>query len=246
MKRALLVLLLLNVVFFGYARIAGESGPAPGAAEPAAPVARLALLSELSTPAGPRCLSVGPFAEHAVAEQAGGWLRRMHHFSRERSAEVDGPATYWVVVTTPTLQQAARIQMRLKAAGVNDIEVTPPGTNQTEAMVSLGLYSDRERADRRQSDLRRFGVNPTIVEQQHKLTQWWLDVALRPGDPPLDAGALAKGVSGAAGVSAAPCPTPGAPAGPAGGGPAAPATPKVAPDRSSPGPPPAKLPGAPA
>jgi hypothetical protein len=249
-KRALLVLLLLNVAFFGYARFASESGPAPGAAEPAQPVPRLALLSELKVPPGPSCLSVGPFGEHAAAAQAGAWLRNAHHLARERSAEVDGPATYWVAVTTKTLQQAARISMRLKAAGVNDIEVTPPGTNQTEATVSLGLYSDRERANRRVSDLRGFGVNPAIVEQRHKVTQWWLDVPMRAGDPPLDVTTLAKAVAGAAGTSAAACPTPGGPPVPPAAAPAAPAgppaAPKGAPDPSSPGPAPAKLPGAPA
>ena len=129
-------------------------------------------------------------AEHALAEQVGTWLRNAHHVSRERSAEAAGPATFWVTLTTKTLQQAARISMRLKAAGVADVEVTPPGANQTDATVSFGAYSDRERADRRVTELRRLAVAAVVVEQQHKLTQWWLDIPQRPGDPPLDAGAL--------------------------------------------------------
>jgi hypothetical protein len=250
----LLALLLVNLAYFGYARFVAEPGPAPGTAEPGPPVPRLALVSELKAPAGPSCLSVGPFAEHGVAEQAGTWLRNGHHLSHERSAEVDGPPTYWVALTTKTLQQAARISMRLKAAGISDIDVTPPASNQTEATVSLGLYSERERAERRVSDLRRFGVDPAIVEQQHKVTQWWLDVTLRPGDPPFNAAALIQAVSGAAGVATQPCAGAGqapketpatAPAPPAGTAPPAPA-PKATPEPSSPGPAPAKLPGAPA
>jgi hypothetical protein len=239
MRRVLLALLFLNIAFFGYAHFAAEQGAAPGAAEPSPPIPRLALLSELKAPPGPSCLSVGPFAEHAIAEQAGSWLRGAHHVSRERSVEVDGPATYWVSLTTKTLQQAAAISMRLKAAGVSDVEITPPGANQTEATVSLGVYSERERAEHRVTDLRRLGVNPSILQQQHKLTQWWLDVPQRAGDLPLDPGALHKALPAAAGAAIAPCPV--LPP-PAGGQPAAP----TAPEPSSPGPAPAKLPAAPA
>jgi hypothetical protein len=253
----LLVLVLANLAYLGYERLVAESGPPAGAAETGAPVPRLALVSELKAPAGPSCLSVGPFAEHAAAEQAGVWLRNGHHPSRERSAEADGPATYWVALTTKTLQQAARISMRLKAAGVSDIDVAPPASNQTDATVSLGLYSDRDRAEHRVSDLRRFGVDPAIVEQQHKVTQWWLDVTLRPGDPPFNAAALALAVPSAAGVATMPClgaaakeapaaaPARAPAPAPAETAPAAP-SPKATPDPSSPGPAPAKLPNAPA
>ena len=233
MRRVLLALLFLNIAFFGYARFAAEQAPTTGAAEPAPPIARLALLSEVKAPPGPGCISVGPFAERTVAEQASGWLRGAHHLSRERSAEIDGPATYWVALITKTLQEATRVSMRLKAAGVSDVEVTPPGPNQTDATVSLGVYSERERAERRVSDLRALGVNAPITEQRHKVTQWWLDVPQRAGDPPLDSGALHKAVPAAAGTAIVPCPGP-----PAAGRPAQ--------DPSSPGPAPAKLPVAPA
>ncbi len=247
MKRVLVGLLLLNLVLFGYAHFVAEPGPAAPAAEPPAPIPRLALLSELKAPPGPGCLSIGPFAEHGLAAQAGSWLHGTHHTSRERSAEADAPATYWVALTTKTLQQAARISMRLKAASVADVEVAPPGANQTDATVSFGIYSDRDRAERRVTDLRRLGVNALITEQQHKLTQWWLDVVLRAGDPPLDAGALHKAVPGAAAAAVIPCPATAAPALPTPAAPAAgPAAAPPAADPSSPGPAPAKLPGAPA
>jgi hypothetical protein len=235
-RRLLLALLLLNIAFFGYTRFAAEQ--APGTAEAPAPIPRLVLLSELKMPPGPSCLSVGPFSDRGVAEQVGGWLRGAHHLSRARSVEVDGPPTYWVALTTKTLQQAARISMRLKAAGLSDIEVTPPGTNQTAATVSLGVYSERARAERRVSDLRALAVNASITEQQHKVMQWWLDVPQRAGDPPLDPGALHKAVPAAAGAAVTPCPAP-APAG-------SPPPPAAVPDQSSPGPAPARLPGAPA
>ena len=236
MKRVLLALLFLNLAFFGYARFASEQAPTAGPADGQPPIPRLALLSELKAPSGPSCLSVGPFAERAIAEQAGNWLRSAHHVSRERSVEVDGPTTYWVALTMKTLQEAARVAMRLKAAGVADVEVTPPAANQTDATVSLGVYSERERAERRVTDLRALGVNAPIVEQRHKVTQWWLDVPQRAGDPPLEAGALHKAVPASASAAIGPCPAP------AGSPPAAPA----APETSSPGPAPAKLPGAPA
>jgi hypothetical protein len=232
-RRVLLALLFLNFVFFGYARFAAEQAPTSGTAEPAPPIARLELLSELTGPPGSGCVSIGPFAERAVADQSGGWLRGARRPSRERSAEVDGPATYWVALTTKTLQEATRVRMRLQAAGVSDVEITPPGANQTEATVSLGVYSERERAERRVSDLRALGVNAPITEQRRKVTQWWLDVPQRPGDPPLDPGALHKAVPASAGTAIAPCPAP-------------PAAGRPAPEPSSPEAAPAKLPSAPA
>jgi hypothetical protein len=214
-KRVLVLLLLANLAFFGYARLAGEPEPAPAAGEASAtPVPRLALVSELKAPSGPSCLSVGPFGERATADEAARWLRGARRLVRERSAEIDGAPTFWVAQTTPTLQQAARVAMRLRAAGVTDVEVTPPGTNQTQATVSLGVYSDRERAERRVTELRRLGVNASIVEQAHKVTQWWLDLPQRAGDAPLDVAALVKAVPAAAGVSAPACPA-AAPAAPA-------------------------------
>ncbi len=243
MRRALLLLLFVNLAFLGYAHFAAEPTPAAGSAEPAAPIPRLTLLSELKSPPGPRCLAVGPFAEHSAAEQAAEWLRANHRTTRERSLEADGAPTYWVALKTKTLQQAARVQMRLKAAGVSDLEVTPPGADQTEATVSLGTFGDRDSAERRRSALRGLGVNAAITEQQHKLTQWWLDVAQGAGDPPLDLPALQKAVPGAAASATGTCPDAGtAPASEA-PPPATPAAPTVPP---SPGPAPAKLPGAPA
>jgi hypothetical protein len=244
MKRVLVALVLLNLVLFGYARLVGEPAPAPAAVEPPASIPRLALLSELAAPPGPSCVSVGPFAEHGVAVQAEAWLKSLRHLARERSVEADGPATYWVVLTTKTVQQAVRISMRLKAANVADVEVSPPGANQTDATVSFGTYAERERAERRLTELRRLGVNAPIVEQQHKFTQWWLDVPQRAGDQPLDGGALHKAVPAAGSAALAPCPAPAAAPAPAPG--ASPAAAPTAPEAPAPGPPPAKLPGAPA
>ncbi|MBS0373564.1 MAG: SPOR domain-containing protein [Proteobacteria bacterium] len=216
MRRWLLGLLIANLAYFGYTRLASEptTAPAPADGNPAIP--RLALVSELAAPAGPACLSVGAFADRATAEQAGNLLRAAHHYARERSAEVAGATTYWVMQTTKTLQQAARVAMRLRAAGVTDLEVNPPGANQTDATLSLGVFADREHAVARQSELRKLAVSATIVEQQHQLTQWWVDVAMRPGDPSLDLPALQKALPAAAEAKATPCPgTAPAPAGPA-------------------------------
>ena len=116
----LLVLAVLNLTFLGYAHLVSNTDTASGPAEPGVSVPRLALVSELKAPAGPHCLSVGPFADRTIASQAAVWLRGAHHLARERNTEVEGAVSYWVEITTKTLQEAARLSMRLKAAGVTD------------------------------------------------------------------------------------------------------------------------------
>lgn len=191
MRALLLALLLLNLAYFGYTRLADTGADQAAAPEVSAPVPRLNLVGE-NVPLPPRCATIGPFSAQATAERAAAWLTAAHYGSHLRSADSPGAPSYWVTITTKTLQEATKIGLRLKAAGVTDVVTMPPEAGATDAAVSLGIYSERDRADKRLNDLRRYAVTPRIVEQPHSVTTWWLDVDVGTGAPLPDLPAVAK------------------------------------------------------
>ena len=243
MKKLLVALLLLNVVFFGYTRLIGAP-PARIVADAGPAIPRLELASERKNVPGRRCQSVGPFNDAAAARETGQWLAKAHHAIRERRLEADGPVSFRLLLTAPSLQQALRTAARLKAEGVTDVEVVPPEPGRTQAFVALGLYSDGAHVQARIASLKRNGVVPAVVEQQRRVSQWWLDVELSGAEPPLDLAVLTASVPNAAettlGSCAAANPSPETPA------PGLPAPPAAPPKEKSPQPVAAKPPNAPA
>ena len=246
MRNLLVGLVLLNLVFFGYTRLI-DTPPVRPAVESGSAVPRLALANEIKRPTGGRCESVGPFSEQAGAHEAGQWVIETHHEARERSVEADGQPSYQVALTVSTLQTATRIATRLKTEGVGDVEIVPPGAGESRAALSLGTFADRPHAETRVAAMKRHGLAAVIVEQPHRVNQWWLDVRLSASDPPLDVAALKaafRGVGAAIlvlGPCAAPSPTPATP-GPAG----PPESPAIPPKESAAAPGTAKLPEKPA
>ena len=206
MRNWLLAFVFLNLAFFAYARLVGEHGATPPGAGPPAAVPRLYLVDEARDRAGRRCTSVGKFAERPLAERALALLAAPTRAPRLRGIEPSDTPLYTVSVTTPTLQPAIGLATRLRAAGVRDIELVPPGIGATQAVVSFGTYGDRDRAARRVAELRRLAVNATIAEQLHARSEWWVDVERDPGDAPIDAAAVGAALQAGAGLVAESCP----------------------------------------
>jgi hypothetical protein len=201
-----LALLFLNLAFLAWVEFVGEPSRRPAAPDAGPPIPRLRLAAESgAVTSAPRCTSIGPFADQAIAERAVLWLRGERREPRLRSTRRDGGTGYWVMLDTPTLQQAARVSMRLRAAGVADVEVVPPAQEATRAVVSLGIYADRANADRRVDELRKYAVSPQVVEQPRTDTIWWIDVDVG-GAGPVDVGALERAVQGATGLVGETCP----------------------------------------
>lgn len=206
MKTLVLALLFANLAFFGYAYFVGAPSRGVPAVEPGPAIPRIRLASEARDLPARKCLSVGPFADPAVAERTVLWLRGEGRAPQLRTTAVDAGTGYWVRVEAGTLQQATRVALRLRAAGVADVEVLPPGEGGTTAVVSLGIYSERERAERRVAELRPYALNPAVVEQSRSATNWWIDVPRRPEDPAVDLAALQKAVPAATGIVMEVCP----------------------------------------
>jgi hypothetical protein len=233
----ILVLLFLNLAFYAWVQLIGEPSRQTVPAEPGPPIPRLQLASELQgrAPAA-RCTTIGPFADQAVAERAVLWLRGEKREPRLRTTSRDAGTGYWVMLDTPTMQQAARVSLRLRAAGVADVELLQPAADATRAVLSLGIYADRANAERRAAELQKYAIEPRIVEQPRQESAWWIDVDATAGARPLDVAALEKAVDGARNLTSQTCPavTPAAPA--ATTAPATPADAEPAPSRPETGP----------
>jgi hypothetical protein len=244
-RALVLVLLFANLALLAWTQLIGEPARRPVPPDPGPSIPRLQLASEAGVArTAARCTAIGPFADQAVAERAVLWLRGERREPRLRTTRRDAGTGYWVMIDTQTMQQAARVSMRLRAAGVADVEVLPPAAEATRAVVSLGMYGDRANADRRADELRRYAVDPQVVEQPRSESTWWIDVDLAPGASPVDVGALERAVQGARGLVGETCPivapTEPGPAAPSSEAPAAdPATapaPAAAPDAATPAP----------
>ncbi|MFO0449121.1 MAG: hypothetical protein ACK52I_10770 [Pseudomonadota bacterium] len=206
MKALVLALLFANLAFLAYVHFVGLPAREAAVPPPGPPIPRLQLAAEVPALGAGRCLSIGPFGAEADAQRALLWLRSSRLEPRLRSARREDGTAYWVSLETPTLQQATRVATRLRTAGVADVEVLPPAADAASAVVSLGLYSERERAERRLDELRAFAVAPTIAEQARAVVTWWIDVERPPGGRALDVKALVAAVPEARGSSVEDCP----------------------------------------
>ena len=233
MKAWLLGLLLLNAAFFAWVRFVANA-PNPALLPYPGPVRRLELVSERTEGARGRCLSVGPYLEQALAERAAALARTPQRDTRLRHAEPEGASNYRVVLPTSTLQLATSTAMRLRAAGVADLEIIPPAAGATDATVALGVYADRERAQRRIEELQRYAISPVLIEAPRGASSWWVDVAERAPTQGLEAAALLRVLAAPAGVAAQPCPISAGATPPAAAPPAAPATPAPGSTRARP------------
>ncbi|MBM0108018.1 SPOR domain-containing protein [Steroidobacter sp. S1-65] len=147
----------------------------PGAAQPAAPstAARQDALT---------CTSVGPFADLGQASQAQATLRTLGFQPRQRVEQGELWTGYWVSVRDfPTREAAEAALVKLNNNGITDVYLMP-GTDPPN-VLSLGVFSDYQRAQRRAEEVRSIGLSPQISDRKRAGSVFWLDVDLKePGE----------------------------------------------------------------
>lgn len=190
----LLVLLFANVAFFAWSAWI-DTPPVAAAAAAAKKLPPLVLASEASAgaaatnngtaPAAPRaesCVSVGPFDSQELADGAAKRLRERGFDPRQRSEEGDRWDGYWVYVGNLKNElEEARVMRALIQAQLSDARIMP--VSPEGRRVSVGVFSERIRAERRAHALERLGLSPTIGERRTPGTVYWEDVDVQPGDP---------------------------------------------------------------
>lgn len=216
MRTIFLGLVLLNVAYFAWAHWVDAPRRAPAGQTTHLPQLRLA--DELSAggrpdPAqaralpteSPACFSVGPFADVDNSAKAAALLRAKGFDPRQRAESAEGSVSYGVYVgNLKSDAEADRALVTLEHGGIKDALVMP-ATADTPKRISLGLFSERTRADRRAQSIRALGLNAEVAERKLPGTVYWVDLAPLPGMGTIPIQDLfAEGVSSRIAVQACP------------------------------------------
>jgi hypothetical protein len=128
-----------------------------------------------------RCVSIGPFRDLAEATQASATLRTGGYDPRTRVAEGDVWAGLWVYLADlPSHEEAQRAMALLKRRGISDAYIMPSADLTND--ISLGVFSEPARAQRRAEEIRTLGFTPTIADRTRRGTVYWIDLDLKPTD----------------------------------------------------------------
>ncbi len=185
MKNILLGLLLANVLLLAWHRwiapeeieaidtrttvptlilMSGRQGPREAPA----------LLQDAALETARQCLRVGPLVDseqaNAVAHQLAGAGYSVSQTSREGRAWVG----HWVQVENLASRElAARVLRTLTEGGLSDAYIVE---SDQVRKVSLGVFRDRERAERTAARAIALGVEATISDRFRPATEYWLEV----------------------------------------------------------------------
>jgi hypothetical protein len=194
MRAIFSVLLLANLGMFAWTHWFAPPETPP--ADPiAASVPRLVLAREQpatvsaqdarSTPtiaaAVVECVSIGPFSTDGDAQRAAEGFRSDGYQPQSRTAPGEVNDGFWVYVGGLDTQPARdRVMRRLLEGAISDAhEMTGAGN---AGRISVGVFRDRSRAERRARLVSRLHLTPEIAERTRTGNVYWLDMSLRGAD----------------------------------------------------------------
>jgi hypothetical protein len=127
------------------------------------------------------CTTVGPFSDLTQASQAQASLRTAGFRPRQRVEEGELWVGYWVSVQGLASREAAEDAVKtLTANDITDVYLMP-GSDPAN-VLSLGVFSDYQRAQRRADEVRALGLEPRIDDRKRAGSVYWVDVNLQtPG-----------------------------------------------------------------
>ncbi len=121
------------------------------------------------------CVSAGPYLERPLAEQAEARLQRLGFAVRLRESRDNVRTGDWVrVEDLATPEDAANALAQLQAAGIADAYVLTDEAPAT--VISLGVFTDRARAEQVAIIARMAGFEPRTVERLRESDVFWLDI----------------------------------------------------------------------
>ena len=217
MRHAFFALLFVNLAYFAWAHWV-DVPKAPPVNEAIARLPRLKLLDDAPQSQAPQpsaektasnqpaaCFSVGPFGDLSNSALAAAILRQRGFDPKQRAEEGQMSDGYWVFIGgMKTQAETEHALTTLERGGIKDALVMPE-TPDAGRRVSLGLYSERARADRRAQAVRQTGLKAEVAERKLPGTLYWVDLAPQPGVNTIPIQDLfAEGVSSR--IAVQPCP----------------------------------------
>lgn len=140
------------------------------------------------------CTSVGPFADLGQASQAQATLRSMGFEPRQRVEQGELWTGYWVSVRNFPTRDSAEVALKtLTDNGVTDVYLMPG--QDPDNVLSLGVFSDYQRAQRRADQVRSLGLTPQITDRKRSGSVFWLDVDLKEPGQSIDTSVFQVGQS---------------------------------------------------
>ena len=121
------------------------------------------------------CLSLGPFSDLTDAARTSTLLRENGLQPRQRAGEGVVWKGYWVSLEqVPDRLSAEGIIERLRRFGIGDAYSMPD--EGSRITISLGLFTERQRALQRMDEVKALGFEPLMAERQRSGTVYWIDV----------------------------------------------------------------------
>ncbi|NNF51034.1 MAG: hypothetical protein HKN59_01225 [Gammaproteobacteria bacterium] len=191
MARAVfLALLAANLVFLGWQLVSADDRERRSGATEAFDVPLLSIVdsdesrsgivdleagAEPGADTGPaNCLSLGPFPYEEDFEAANTKLATLGMTGKKRLAEGQIWVGYWIFLSpADSRAEAVKKVESLRARGVGDLYIEPAG--ERENAISLGVFKERSRAQRRYREIRDLGFEPQIARRTRQGTVFWLD-----------------------------------------------------------------------
>jgi hypothetical protein len=198
MRYLLILLLFLNALMFGWVLTHPVTEqktslpPVPGDA------ARLQLLSERDTvegsspepleePPAPlessapvevavvrNCYTLGPLMNEKAIKRLESRVSELGYSVNTRAIEQQETSGYWVFLPPyESRKKALEVAAELARKGIKDYYVVTDKENRNA--VSLGLFSDQARANRRMAHIRSLGYQPRKLVRYRDRTYYWLD-----------------------------------------------------------------------
>jgi sporulation related protein len=134
-----------------------------------------------ATTAANRCVSVGPFNDLARAARGAALLRDRGLNPRQRAEPGETWNGYWVYVGgLKTDKDLAKVMKALAQAGLTDAAPMPETSEGRR--VSVGLFSDKDRAEKRAAAITKLGLSADLVERKQPGTVYWVDMDLGAND----------------------------------------------------------------
>ena len=229
MRHVLFALLFANLAYFAWAHWIDAPRPIPENAA-FARLPRLKMRNEavqpapgaapgskqriaLNAPAGAgSCVSIGPFGDIGSSARAAAVLKDKGFDPQQRAVAGETSDGFWVYVGgLKTESQVDRVRQDLVFHGITDAHAMADA-GAADRRVSVGLFSEREGADKRAKQVQHLGLKAEVAERKLPVSMYWVDVVppFENSSVPID-DLLAEGVGSKVGVQACPA----APAAPA-------------------------------
>jgi hypothetical protein len=201
MRVAFAVLLLVNLLYFAWAVWLKPQPTEVVSVAPPAP--RLILAREAPAPPPTRCVTVGPFDNAEAVQQATQILIEGGYQPATRGGVARVVDGYWVSLPSPGVgRDEQRLLQQLRRGGVDDAYAIDDAN--LGRRVSLGIFSEKERADTQAARASRIGVEAEIAPRERDQNVTWLDFQLRTDAPEINQSRFKMGTQE---VEFRPCPT---------------------------------------